>query len=283
MVEKGVIHITPKGNKVFNYIITYKCNNNCIMCINNQPDNRIDPKIDDIKNIISKLDKNVNYLFITGGEPTLRKEFFEIMDFINTNFKGEIHLLTNARMFSYDKFMYKFNSLKINKIILGVPLYAHEKNVFEAVSRAKQSYSQTILGIKNLLSYNYEVELRIIIHKLNYKILPDIAHYILKELPSIKNVFFANMEYVGNGLKNKKALYVRLEDVKPYLQNAVDILESKTNISINQMPLCKLDKKYHKHADNCTVVPNEHMFLKECYNCRLKMKCSGYWRSYIGL
>ncbi|MBD3203499.1 radical SAM protein [Candidatus Woesearchaeota archaeon] len=280
--EKGVVHINPEGNQVFNYAVNYRCNNNCVMCINNQPDLRDEISFDEIKKRFSTLDKNINYCFITGGEPTLRKDFIEMMEFLRNNFKGKIHLLTNARMFYYDDFFKKFDNLNINdKINFGIPLYGHNKDVFESISRSPGSFKQSVKGTKRLLEKGYNVEIRTIIHKLNYKHLTKVGKFILKEFPQVMHLFFGTMEFTGNGLKNKDILFVSYDKIKPYVQKTADLLEAKIEFTFNQFPLCKLSKKYWKYADHCTIVPEEHIYLKICENCRVKDKCSGIWKSYF--
>lgn len=281
-MKNKIVHKTQKGNETFNYLITSKCNNNCVMCIHNSNINKnIDLEFSIIKDDFLELKDIYSDIFISGGEPTMHPKFFHILNLISKKFSSQIQLLTNARIFCYNKFINNLNNLNIKNIIFGIPFYSCEKKIFESISRTPNSYNQAITGIGNLLKYDYDIELRIIIHKLNYKTLPDISHYVLKNFPKIKKIFFANMDYIGNGFKNKKILYVEYKKVKPYLEKALDIINNKFEINVHHMPFCELNKKYWKHIAIATVVPQKHIFLKKCNNCILKEKCCGFWKNYL--
>ena len=281
MIEKGVIHVNRDGQSILNYIVTYKCNNNCIMCIIEQPDRRRDLSLAEIKKRFDNIGPYVKYVFLTGGEPTIRKDLPEIISYLRSKYNGPIHLLTNARMFSYQDFCREFFNLDLGEFIFGVPIYGHTKELFESISRSKGSYEQTISGLKNLKKYGAKTELRIVVHKMNYENLPEIAEFIIGELNFVDSVLIASMEITGNALNNKEVLFVSFKEMKPYVQKAIDVLYGEIEISLNQFPLCIIDKKYRKLAEGKTVVEGEHLFVEECNECLLRDKCSGVWDSYL--
>ena len=80
--------------------VTNRCNSNCIMCplsetVRRKSDNG---RIEEIFQQIKELPENVEYVNVTGGEPTLvGQAFFEIMDKLKMKFQNSgFQLLTNS-------------------------------------------------------------------------------------------------------------------------------------------------------------------------------------------
>ena len=94
-----VEHFTVIAPTVLQINITSRCNSRCRMCniwknkeINDVPIDRIEAILDD------KIFKSVEYLIISGGEPTLRKDLAEIIDIIISKMQKikKISLPTNG-------------------------------------------------------------------------------------------------------------------------------------------------------------------------------------------
>ena len=78
---------------------TFKCNQNCISCILDTPITfKIpDPPLEQVKKLIDDMDPKKDILEISGGEPTLRKELFEVFDYVRET-KPELYtfMVTNG-------------------------------------------------------------------------------------------------------------------------------------------------------------------------------------------
>ena len=68
---------------------------------------------------------------------------------------------------------------------------------------SKNAYYETITGLFNLASYGAGIELRIVINKLNFMRLPQLAEFIQKNLPFVEWTAFMGMEYIGYAVKNE--------------------------------------------------------------------------------
>ena len=81
--------------------VTNKCNSNCIMCPMSEGSRRKNnpEHIEELKAYIRELPKDVEYINVTGGEPTLAgKDFLEIMHMLKEKFQHSgFQLLTNGR------------------------------------------------------------------------------------------------------------------------------------------------------------------------------------------
>ncbi len=273
------VHQDKHAAKVRNYYILRSCNNNCLMCVYANKSNEM-MHLEDIASDLKSLDKNTKTIYVSGGEPTLHPDFFEILKKARANFNGNIHILTNGRTFSINTFIKKLD-LDIGNAVFGVPFHSSYPKVFDEITQVPGSFMQTVKGINNLTSAGQSVELRIIINMLNYSMLPEIAWFIRKNFPAVDKVLFISMDLIGNAAINKDILAVRISKTTPYLHKAIDILEGHFQILLNQIPLCLLDPDYHKFAHRGTFVEREHSFSKWCKNCIRKKDCGGTWKSYI--
>lgn len=268
-------------------LITYKCNNDCISCI---LDTRFlphykEPSIKEIKKQILK-HKEDKYFGITGGEPTLRKELFEVIEFIKKMGSHKyIFLVSNGRKFSDKKYVKKFKKIGLKNYLVGIPLYSHKPEVHDSITQVKGSWNETVKGIKNLLNVKARVELRLLVERANYQNLEQTAEFIASELNEVERIVFINLKYTGNAFLNRDKIFINYSEAVPFVQRAVDLLKEKTKSEIRlfHFPLCLLDKEYWKYARGITKDTRELTFLPECKICKEKDNCPRIWKTYLPL
>ena len=269
------------------YPFTFKCNQNCISCINNLKtfSNMKDPPLDSIKEAIRNIDPNNDYFGVGGGEPTLRREFFEILKYARkTHPSLYIFITSNGRMFYYEDFAKKLRNLNLGNYLIGVSIYGHKSDLHDSITRTKGSFEQTTKGIKNLLKFNIPVEVRVIINKMNYKSLPEITKFVSEEFSGVSRFVFVNIKYTGNAFFNRDKVFVRIKDVVPYAEKAAKILiVNKINTRFFHFPLCMLSEDFRDLAKGVTKDTEELTFVDCCNKCNLKENCPMIWKTYIGL
>jgi His-Xaa-Ser system radical SAM maturase HxsC len=268
--------------------LTFKCNDNCISCINNTTivSKIPDPPLKQIKEVINKINSENDYFGLSGGEPTLRKEFFKILKYAREKHPNMyIFIVTNGRMFAYEKFAKKLADLNLGNFRVGVALYGHNSEIQESITRSNGSFQQTTQGIKNLLSFGIPVEVRTIINKFNYKYMENLAKFIAKEFQGVDRVVFINMKITGNAYKNRDTVLVKISKVVPYVEKAVKILrERNIEIRLYHFPLCIIPKNLWGIAKGVTKAEtNELTFVEKCEKCKIKRECSRIWRTYVGI
>ena len=257
------------------------CNNCCIMCTEIMPPlNKWDLTTRQVFDRIDSMPEDVDKIGLTGGEPTIRKDIVDIIKYAKQKRPNAIvFLVTNGRMFAYRNFAEKIINAGVDEIateIHGPTAEEHDK-----ITRTKGSFDETVKGIKNILDLGFKnLEIRIVIHKWNYKSLPEIAKLIAKEFPAIKRVVPFPMDIIGNANMNRDKLLVKMTDIIPYLERMIDILvKNKIDVSIYHTPLCILDKKYWKYNAGKTV-EDRRLEKKFCENCSVKKECAGIWKTY---
>ena len=87
-------------NKIASFEITHRCNLKCIHCCVDADEihsNKEDLSTEQVKNIIDKLiEWNPKGIALTGGEPMLRKDFFEILKYLKSKYDGKVSISTNG-------------------------------------------------------------------------------------------------------------------------------------------------------------------------------------------
>jgi His-Xaa-Ser system radical SAM maturase HxsC len=246
-----------------------------------QPGGSWDRSTKEIEEIVMKFNKDEEKVAITGGEPTIRPDLFHLLKFIkNAMPNSKIFLLTNGRMFYYPQFTRKFIDTGCDSV--AIPLHAENAKLHDKITRTPGSFKQTVQGIKNLLKYKgkVDVEIRIVIHKLNYRHFPAIASYIAKEFKGIRRVVPFPIDIIGNANANRNKLIVRMIDIKPFLERGLGILERDgIEFSIFHIPFCIIDKKYWKNIAGRTVEERRITF-QPCNGCVMRQKCPGIWKTY---
>ncbi|MEM5806808.1 MAG: radical SAM protein [Candidatus Aenigmatarchaeota archaeon] len=268
--------------------LTFKCNDNCISCINNTAivSKIPDPPLEQITGVIDKINSKNDYFGVSGGEPTLRKEFFKILKYARKRHPDlYLFIVTNGRMFFYRKFAEKLANLNLGNFRVGVALYGHNKKIHESITCSRGSFEQTTKGIKNLLSFKIPVEVRTIINKLNYKYMEEIAKFIVEKFPTVDRAVFINMKITGNAYKNREKVLVKISEVVPYVEKAVKILiEDKIETRLYHFPLCIIPENLWEIAKGVTKhEKHELTFVEECEKCKLRDECPKIWKSYVGI
>jgi His-Xaa-Ser system radical SAM maturase HxsC len=266
--------------------LTFQCNNDCISCISDtrQTKNRRDSLFKQVKDAIDNVPEN-EIISFTGGEPTLRKEFFEILGYARKKHPGKfIFIVTNGRKFSEKDFFEKLLSFEIGPVRFGIPLYSHREEVHDGITRTRGSWSEAIQGIKNLLGKGFKVELRILVEKQNYRELPETAKFIAETFPKLERVVFINLKYTGNAFLNREKVFVRISKSNPFVEEAAEmLLEKGIEAKLFHFPLCTIPKKYRPLAEGITKQESELTLLGKCNSCKLKEKCPQIWKTYLPL
>ncbi|MCC0629795.1 MULTISPECIES: radical SAM/SPASM domain-containing protein [unclassified Clostridioides] len=187
---------------------TNRCNLRCDYCC---ADSKIENKdyldTEELKEAIDNIVKiNPRILTITGGEPLLRDDFFEILSYTKEKFKGKIRLSTNATLIKENQ---------VDEIIDG--LYAIEISLdgYDELScskvRGKGVFTKVINLIKYIKSKGFNnIGLSMVVGKNNENDIDKFnkINYELGTIPIIRN--FMN---IGRGNES----YIR------YLNDELDI------------------------------------------------------------
>ncbi len=180
----------------------FTCNNNCVHCV--VTDKRAilknDLTTDEIKEIlinkVKPIDDNVVF---TGGEPTIRSDFIELVKFANAN-NINVHIQTNGTGFASEE-LTKELAPYIASVLIAIHSY-DEKTHNRVVQDSKQiMYKKTLQGIKNIYKYHIPFETQTVISSINFPTLYDTYKFIQENFPgTLMHVTYPHP--LGNAYKN---------------------------------------------------------------------------------
>lgn len=282
--EHGVVYCVYNSLSGDNGLIfTMQCNSNCVMC----PCSELSRKngqhcsLDELITLMKYMPENVAHLTLTGGEPTLLKEdFFEFLKYIQNN-RGGTHfqLLTNGRAFSDYRFTERFISCLPDNIDVGIPVYGYNAQTHDNITRANGSFKEAIIGIHNLLHYHIDVEIRIVLTKMNIDYLDKIAAYIVKYLPGVNKVAFMGLELMGNAAKNMSEVWVPYEVAAEKSEPAINyLIANGINVQIYNIPLCKVPSRLWNICA-MSITDYKVQYGEACDNCAVRSICGGIFES----
>ena len=286
--EGDVVIINKKGEIVFLYEIksmhnaifaTERCNHRCIMCPQPPVDSETEKTSFNLK-LISLIDRNTRELGITGGEPTLiGDELFELIRQIQKyQPKAAISLLTNGVKFADKSYAMKLALCKHHDLQIDIPIFSDIADEHNYIVGAKTFY-KTVLGLYNLALFHQRIGLRIVIHKLTYKRLPQLADYIYHNFPFVSQVAFMQMETTGNADSNLDELWIDPYDYNEELSQAVLLLANRgIRTFIFNAQLCVLPPEMRKFAIP-SISDWKDAYLPECDGCKLRERCGGLFAS----
>jgi MoaA/NifB/PqqE/SkfB family radical SAM enzyme len=308
---KGINQYSGEIDSIYNKLVLrkerglflklgYKCNNNCIFCVtgDNYPREFID--FNTLKETLTKDRELYSSLVLTGGEPTIRKDFFDILE-IAYRLGYKILLQTNARMFSYKNFAELAKDFNL-KLMINVN--GHNAAIHDATTCVKGSFEQTIEGIRNLQRCGFEILCKVMLTKINYSYLLDTVKYITGL--GIKEIWLVFLTPYGFAKLNFDAVMPTYSEVMPIVNQAILWLKNKQDIKIGLegFPYCCINQDFHsliteqnfdensldgiypaENEDkyNCKRerILNQKQKTDECRECKFKNKCEGVYKEYI--
>ena len=197
----------------FDLEITARCNNNCRHCYINLPadDKEAQKKELSLKQIEKLAEEAVSlgalWCLITGGEPLLRKDFFDI--YIALKKKGLlVSVFTNAALIS-KKHIKLFKEYPPRDI--EVTVYGVTPQTYQRVTRRRGSYRAFMAGLNLLLENGVRVRLKAMALRSNVSELPLIAAFCHQRT---KDYFrfdpFLHLRFDRNSKRNREIKSERL-------------------------------------------------------------------------
>lgn len=288
IVKNKNIRVLYRDDSNDNFIlVTNQCNSNCIMCPDGDAvrNTKAVPNINDVIDHIRAIPDDTKHITITGGEPGLLKEnLLRILGECKIHLPNtEFLLLSNGRVFSNTEFVNAFSAVAPKNIRVGIPIYADTFQLHDEITRADGSFIQAIYGIKKLLNRKISVEIRIVVQKMNYKILDKIAAFICNQFPNITVVNIMSLEMCGNAILNKERVWVNYEDTKEYVYKAcIELIKHGIPVNLYNFPLCALDERVYAFSVR-SITDYKIRYRDECDHCTLKKDCGGLFNTTINL
>jgi len=230
----------------------YTCNNNCLFC--GEGDNRLKFQkqvkelltSEQIKNDVSSFARRgYRHLTFLGGEPTIRKDFIEIVRHAKREGFETIFLTTNGRMLSRMKNAKELLDAGLNEICLS--FHGANAEAHDTLTQSPGSFDQVRAAMDNLAEIGKEFSISTVITKQNYSQLPDMIEILIPF--GTRRILISYPMITGNALKYFERVIARFSDSKPYVKAAIEkAKEGNRMLTVGQVPFCQIDG-YEGYAD----------------------------------
>jgi sulfatase maturation enzyme AslB (radical SAM superfamily) len=278
------------------------CNQDCIFCA--QPQNG---KILSIPGILKQMifykKSGVQKIIITGGEPTLHKDFLKIVG-MAYKFGFKVLIQSNGNQFSDEKLVDWLSQFAWLEFI--VSLHSHEGAIHDSVKRSPGSFEKTRKWLFFLYNKIPDVTIKIAIALNIYNIesIRETTAFFMETFPFVKWFVLNNLD-VYNIPKDQYHIVAKLpqfdDAFREWLSN---VLKTGRTINVERVPLCYLtwleeyadsleyilwnDMKYVHYLQedresfflDVNIRTPETAYWKNCQSCDLRKICG--WIPKLG-
>ena len=281
-LEHDTLYLTflPSSN-AHTLFFTKKCNHYCLMC--SEPPSTKDDSylVDENIQIVNLLNPELKTLGISGGEPTLnKKDFLKVVTAIRKALPDtEIRVLTNGRAFTDKRFVTELSQVAQGYLVFEIPVYHHNYAVHDYIVQSKNAFFETVEGIYNCAQENLQVEIRVVLTKLNYDGLEDLMYFIYRNIPFVNHIALMGLEYIGFAMNNFEEIHISPLKYQQNLINAInDCKKYNLLVSIYNLPLCLVHDSLRGYARQ-SISDWKNEFSIVCNECDYKSECAGMFTS----
>lgn len=266
--------------------ITNRCNSNCIMCPAGESERKRDDSkhVDELCELIEYMPSDAPFVTVTGGEPTLIKDgIFTVLRCAREHFdeNTEVFFLTNGRAFCNKEFFEELSDCLPKNIRFAIPIYGNSAETHDAITQAPGSFSQTVCGLKRLIEIKADIEIRIVVSKLNYLNMSNIADYIIEHLKGISCVHIMATEMCGAAARNRDAVWIDYREAFEHSKTAIQkLLKNGFNVKLYNFPLCKVEKPYWPLCAK-SISDYKVRYYDSCDLCKVKEICGGVFNTTL--
>jgi radical SAM protein with 4Fe4S-binding SPASM domain len=209
---------------LIDFSITGECNLSCQIC-NLNPKDEAPLDTSTILEIISHLDEMyVNMIDITGGEPLMRKDWFQIVEHVACNTDLALVLSTNGSLWD-DSDITRMAGLPGDTMVVvsvdGASYDVHGKIRAPGRERIwKKLYSKTLGTVQGLVDHNVGMCVNIVLNSLNVNTVFDLYHSLRDMGVSSLNII--RFYPAGRGFANRKGLELPYETWAAFVQQTAE-------------------------------------------------------------
>jgi MoaA/NifB/PqqE/SkfB family radical SAM enzyme len=177
-------------------------------------------------------------LTLTGGEPTLRGDILDIVEYAKER-NLDVELQTNGTLLADGEFAGRLIDAGVDCFL--VSLHTHDKNLYRTLAGV-DLFDAVVAGIENLTGRGANVSVSHVINALNYRELGNFTKYAGGIL-NIRNIYFALIRANHRGGE----FTPRLSEIEKYIYGTFELCrESDIYFEVEGLPMCYM-AGYEEH------------------------------------
>jgi hypothetical protein len=209
-----------------------------------------------------------------GGEPTLRKDFFTMVDAARNQGYKRIKVVTNARTLADVPTAIK--TVEAGCYFFEIKVHHHRPDIHDYVTQTPGSLKETVQGLANLRRINTLhqspfsafISLRIALSSKNHE---DSGAIIAAFIPYKIDRFILSFD--DSSLELSRAL--------PHIKNTIDLsVLNRVWITTQNIPLCTLPGYEHHVSEVYHSPDGDCKKAASCRECLLDARCPGLNTAY---
>lgn len=294
--------------------LTTRCSHRCLCCPCRRESGAkgADLPVGEVFRTVDEgIGNGVSEMVLSGGEPTLHRDFLQIAGELAR--RGlRIGLLTTAERFSDHVFLGQVLSVvPARQLRVMSALHSFSPGVHDEITRTPGSQQRTLAGLRRLCEAGVSITVKHLITAPTVHALPYFAQAFLETFPPEVRLLFCHIDYQGEAYRNRDRLAVPFSESRACLETALDrVLEAarkagtwsaEARVRVRDTPLCATDSRYwpffrsqaslklavyndpkiaeEGNGPRCEVANSSGPFFFECAECAARPHCPGTWQS----
>lgn len=288
----------------------YRCNHRCYFCPCGKNKGISAAEADGIYRALEYgiQQRNVRYITLSGGEPTIHPEFPNILQRC-IELGAEVTVLTNGDRLNDREFALRcFGAVDTKHVSVVSAIHSLHPQLHDQVTGVKGSFERTIQGLKNVLSLQIPVTIKQCVSAWNYTELPDFVDFIFREFGSYVSMTICGMDFCGMTDSETRDVAVGYKAMGPYIEKMLDLVDDLRKrfsafprFSVCDLPLCAVDPYYWRYyskssrrtleqysaptSENAQIGSSYNVgsdcdaYFQACSSCAANEWCPGVWRT----
>lgn len=237
-------HITKR----FDLNVGKRCNERCSFCYyldEIESGNTADLSTSEIKDIL-KLGRRWGKTRVdfTGGEPSIRRDLPELLDFAREIGYETRCMITNGLVSANKDRLAGFQQAGLNDIL--VSLHASDAATHDALTQVPGSYAKVLATIGNARELGINLRINHVVSNLNYQRIGELTALAADYQPDALNFLFFNP--TRDAMHAERSLNLSYRDITTPLLGALEKYSQRfASLNIRHLPFC-LVRGYESHV-----------------------------------
>ena len=276
--------------------LSFSCNNRCRFCVQGNKRERFqDRSTAEAKRLLREARQRADAIVFTGGEPSVRPDFLELVAEARSLGYKLIQLQTNGQMLAYRAFARGCAEAGVTEV--SPALHGHVPALHDFLTGRAGSFEFTLRGIENARAEGLPVVTNSVVTKPNRRHLSALVRLLIEH--GATQVQLAFVHPVGTAMTNFASIVPRMALMRDELFRAFDVAdEAGVRSMAEAVPLCILRGREQYASE--WIIPDAAVFDAEgtiddyrafrvgegkakgpsCRKCVLDAVCEGPWREY---